>query len=370
MIKHRYQRRCQRLSVKPAENEEAVLNFSTDCERAYIQSLEKHNRMLTMETAFEARSSRGVGAEGGVAFPDTVSQPLASFQRPGRVYHADDYAPGAQRQAEPRLVRPPSMDVPMGQEVGPGTAPIANGGSWTEAGASDRFRTQNEATNGPTEQPSQPSRQEAKDELCASLPIPTAESKPLEHPPRSKPPPPIPPPAKRQRVSERTVPLAQSAASAADLPTPAPIPPVVTDVTEPESAPLSVPPAEESPTQGVWRKAEALAQCLACDICCEVLQDPVTCSTCMHCYCRDCIDAFLMPGGNSNCCPVCQCGSVATSLGQNPYKDHLKMDFVLESLVRKACQSALPSPPPVSAPPSTPASSTLSPGLSGTQRSF
>lgn len=291
-----------------------------------------------METAFEARSSRGIGVEGGVAFPDTVSQPLV-FQRPGRVYHADDYAPGAQRQAEARLVRPPSMDVPKEQEVAPGTAPIAN-----EGVASDRFRTQNDATHGSADQTSQPNRQEGRDDLCASLPIPTAEIKPLEHPPRVKPPPPIPPPAKRQRVSERAAPLSQSAPSAADLPTPAPTPPVVADVIEPESAPLSVPPAEGSPTQGVWRKAEALAQCLACDICCEVLQDPVTCSTCMHCYCRDCIDAFLVPGGNSNCCPVCQCGSVATSLGQNPYKDHLKMDFVLESLVRKARQSALPPP--------------------------
>jgi hypothetical protein len=98
--------------------------------------------------------------------------------------------------------------------------------------------------------------------------------------------------------------------------------------------------------EGVKRDLEALAQCMACDICREVLLDPVKSPVCMHCYCRECIDAFLVLGGTSNCCPVCQSAAVATSLGRDPYKDNLKFDFIMASLIRKVryCQLGVSSP--------------------------
>lgn len=46
----------------------------------------------------------------------------------------------------------------------------------------------------------------------------------------------------------------------------------------------------------VRRSAKRLAACLACDICCGLLVEPLTSPQCMHCFCRECITGFIMPG--------------------------------------------------------------------------
>jgi Zinc finger, C3HC4 type (RING finger) len=46
----------------------------------------------------------------------------------------------------------------------------------------------------------------------------------------------------------------------------------------------------------VRRSAKRLAACLACDICCGLLVEPLTSPQCMHCFCRECITGFIMQG--------------------------------------------------------------------------
>lgn len=46
----------------------------------------------------------------------------------------------------------------------------------------------------------------------------------------------------------------------------------------------------------VRRPAKGLAACLACDICCGLLVEPLTSPQCMHCFCRECIAGFIVPG--------------------------------------------------------------------------
>lgn len=284
-------------------------------------------------------------AAGSVLFRDTVSQPVPSLQRPGRVYHADDFAPGARRRPEPRPVAAPPtaayfqrVEPPPAPPQPPLPAPAANGFPSHAAGGLGEHAS-NGAAGSSAEPLPQPAAMQRAPPPAASDAMPSvpykAESAPAERPPRGKPPKPAPPAPRPKRPRE------QQPSPASQPPVTAPQPPPVAQLAAPVPPRGDAKGCEGPPVEGVWRSAESLAQCLACDICCEVLVDPVTSPTCMHCYCRECIDTFLVPGGASNCCPVCQRESVSTSLGQNPYKDHLKMDFVLESLIRKA-----PPPPP------------------------
>lgn len=84
----------------------------------------------------------------------------------------------------------------------------------------------------------------------------------------------------------------------------------------------------------VRRSAKALAACLACDICTGLLIEPLTAAECMHCFCQECITAFVVAGQNTFC-PVCQGEGVKTSFGPQPMRDHLRVDFMLTDLLKK-----------------------------------
>ncbi len=84
----------------------------------------------------------------------------------------------------------------------------------------------------------------------------------------------------------------------------------------------------------VRRSAKALAACLACDICTGLLIEPLTAAECMHCFCQECITAFVVAGQNTFC-PVCQREGVKTSFGPQPMRDHLRVDFMLTDLLKK-----------------------------------
>ena len=267
---------------------------------------------------------------------DTVSQPVASTQRPGRIYHADDFAPGLQCRREPPLVASAVASRKVEGYVAPG--PAGNEESHPNGHADHGAAALNSKPhhNGLSSQSSmlQPRS------LDTTAPHPHGDAQPDDdvqpkrqaHKPQknkapTKPKPKAKPAAARQERGE-TDPAAPSAD--VSLLQPETQPPTTDAAEGPrpgKAAPLVL--------DGVQRDVEALAQCMACDICREVLLDPVHSSTCMHCYCRDCIDAFLVLGGTSNCCPVCQRADVATSLGRDPYKDNLKLDFVLSNLIRK-----------------------------------
>ena len=274
---------------------------------------------------------------------DTVSQPVASTQRPGRIYHADDFAPGLQCRREPPLVASAVV-----------TSRRAESSAVPEPAANRGLKPNGDATHGAAMMSSKPSGDRISSEqatlepgsLATTAPPPDEDAQPTKGkarksqkakaPPKPKPQPKLKPPSARQ-ASDGAEPPAASADGPAQQPNAEPPMTDAAAATKPQKAAKLV-------LDGVQRDVEALAQCMACDICREVLVDPVHSSTCMHCYCRDCIDAFLKLGGTSNCCPVCQRADVATSLGRDPYKDNLKLDFVLANLIRKVCR--LPKPKP------------------------
>ena len=86
----------------------------------------------------------------------------------------------------------------------------------------------------------------------------------------------------------------------------------------------------------VWRSKEKLAACLACDLCHEVLKDPVTAPECMHSFCRDCIDQHVLYGGTKNICPVCKATDLQTVFGPQPFQHgKLQFDPMLADMIRK-----------------------------------
>ena len=86
----------------------------------------------------------------------------------------------------------------------------------------------------------------------------------------------------------------------------------------------------------VWRSKERLAACLACDLCREVLKDPVTAPECMHSFCRDCIDQHVLYGGTKNICPVCKVTDLQTVFGPQPFQHgKLQFDPMLADMIRK-----------------------------------
>lgn len=91
----------------------------------------------------------------------------------------------------------------------------------------------------------------------------------------------------------------------------------------------------------VWRSREQLAACLSCDLCSEVLSDPVTAPECMHSYCRDCIDKHVLYGGTKNQCPVCKKESLDTVLGPQPFQHgKLQFDPMLADMIKKLFPNA------------------------------
>ena len=50
---------------------------------------------------------------------------------------------------------------------------------------------------------------------------------------------------------------------------------------------------EEVATGKVERAVKAVATATGCDICGEVMRDPVTAPECMHSFCAVCIDEFI-----------------------------------------------------------------------------
>ena len=86
----------------------------------------------------------------------------------------------------------------------------------------------------------------------------------------------------------------------------------------------------------VWRSKEKLAACLACDLCLQVLKDPVTAPECMHSFCRDCIDQHVLYGGTKNTCPVCKATDLQTVFGPQPFQHgKLQFDPMLADMIRK-----------------------------------
>ena len=104
---------------------------------------------------------------------------------------------------------------------------------------------------------------------------------------------------------------------------------------DPESSPPGAQGGDgESST--VWRSREKLAACLACDLCHEVLKDPVTAPECMHSFCRDCIDQHVLYGGTKNICPVCKATDLQTVFGPQPFQHgKLQFDPMLADMIRK-----------------------------------
>ena len=259
---------------------------------------------------------------------DTVSQPVASTQRPGRIYHADDFAPGLQCRREPPLVA--SAVSSRKAETYAASDPAGD----------EELQTNGHADRGAAALDNEPHVNGLSSEQSNLEPIshdtPASQPSGDTQPKARKPQKPKAPPKPKAKAKTAT------ARQPRDAPEPA-VPSADGSAQQPEAKPpttdaaAAVQPQKAAPLvlDGVQRDVEALAQCMACDICREVLLDPVHSSTCMHCYCRDCIDAFLVLGGTSNCCPVCRRADVATSLGRDPYKDNLKLDFVLANLIRK-----------------------------------
>lgn len=122
----------------------------------------------------------------------------------------------------------------------------------------------------------------------------------------------------------------------AHLPNPSPTPPAA--AISPSSAPAAAaapaqPPKDDTST--VWRSEADLRGCLVCDKCGDTLVEPVASPDCMHFFCKDCIDAGIVPGG-ANVCPVCEKENVHTALGVAPYQHRkLQQDFVLAELIGK-----------------------------------
>ena len=86
----------------------------------------------------------------------------------------------------------------------------------------------------------------------------------------------------------------------------------------------------------VWRSRDQLAACLSCDLCSEVLNDPVTAPECMHSYCRDCVDKHVLYGGTRNLCPVCKAEGLETVLGPQPFQHgKLQFDPMLADMIKK-----------------------------------
>lgn len=85
-----------------------------------------------------------------------------------------------------------------------------------------------------------------------------------------------------------------------------------------------------------WRSKDKLAACLACDLCHEVLKDPVIAPECMHSFCRDCIHQHVLYGGTKNTCPVCKATDHQTVFGPQPF-EHGKLQFdpMLADMIRK-----------------------------------
>ncbi len=229
---------------------------------------------------------------------ETVSQPVASTQRPGRIYHADDFAPGLQCRREPPLVasavssrKAESYDA--SGPAGTGEALQPNGHADHGAAALDSKSHANGLSS------EQPNLDPLRHDTAASQPdgdAPPKARKPQKPKASPKPKAKVKTAAARQARDD-----AEPAAPSTDVSAQQPdAKPPTTD------AAAAVEPQKAAPLvlDGVQRDVEALAQCMACDICREVLLDPVHASTCMHCYCRDCIDAFLVLGGTSNCCPT------------------------------------------------------------------
>ena len=262
---------------------------------------------------------------------DTVSQPVASTQRPGRIYHADDFTPGLQRRREPPLVASAVADARRAEGSNGTTAHAANGELRANGSANHSTALASSKISDDSLRSEQPLLASAS---RSAGPAPAADAEASRRP-RNKPQKPKPP------AKPKAKPNAQSSLPLTDVlgespvADPAPEQPLAAEVPAADGPAEAVPKAAQRALEGVQRDLEALAQCMACDICREVLLDPVKSPVCMHCYCRECIDAFLVLGGTSNCCPVCQSAAVATSLGRDPYKDNLKYDFVMESLIRK-----------------------------------
>lgn len=98
----------------------------------------------------------------------------------------------------------------------------------------------------------------------------------------------------------------------------------------------SLPAAEGDDGAVVWRSKEKLAACLSCDLCHEVLKDPVTAPECMHSFCRDCIDQHVLYGGTKNICPVCKATDLQTVFGPQPFQHgKLQFDPMLADMIRK-----------------------------------
>eukprot|EP00803_Ostreobium_quekettii_P005340 evm.model.scf_275.3 EVM.evm.TU.scf_275.3 scf_275:59844-61109(-) len=87
-----------------------------------------------------------------------------------------------------------------------------------------------------------------------------------------------------------------------------------------------------------------IAQCLACDICGDILRDPHTCLLCLHSYCYECIRACVTPGSYGNTCPVGGCGTPditgqqTTKLGSYPFdekKQTIRHDATLNEIIKR-----------------------------------
>lgn len=234
---------------------------------------------------------------------DTVSQPVASTQRPGRIYHADDFAPGLQRRREPPLVASAAVASRRAESNG-APALAGNPGMQPNGFADHGAATVNSRPSGETLGSEVPMLEPGSLELAAQPRDEDAQPRRQARKPQKAkgPPKPKSPPTARQARDTDAEPSAPSADVPAQQPNAEPPTTDAAAAAEPQkAAPLVL--------DGVQRDVEALAQCMACDICREVLLDPVHSSTCMHCYCRNCIDAFLVLGGTSNCCP---CASART----------------------------------------------------------
>lgn len=94
--------------------------------------------------------------------------------------------------------------------------------------------------------------------------------------------------------------------------------------------------ADDDDCAVVWRSKEKLAACLGCDLCHEVLKDPVTAPECMHSFCRDCIDQHVVYGGTKNICPVCKATDLQTVFGPQPFQHgKLQFDPMLADMIKK-----------------------------------
>ncbi|CAD7701299.1 unnamed protein product [Ostreobium quekettii] len=102
--------------------------------------------------------------------------------------------------------------------------------------------------------------------------------------------------------------------------------------------------AAQLPLGYVYVPSRPIAECLACDICKDILKDPHTCLVCLHTYCFACIWDKIELGNAANKCPVDGCGQPdvnglrATMLGANPFgeeKQTLRHDAALNAIIVK-----------------------------------